>query len=84
MIALYAHKWHYLDNYEPLIRQLETRGIDFEIILISPRNDSYYKHKEKYGDKLIELYYQNKWARFFLPAALYTNISSKYIKGCIF
>ena len=63
-IALYAHKWHYLDNYEPLIDALKSRGIDFDIILIYPRDDSYQKYKIKYGDNLKELYYE-KWGAYF-------------------
>jgi len=63
-IVLYAHKWHYLDNYAPLAQELERRKIDFDALVLWPRNDSYEKYKTKYGSRLIEPYY-TKWGKFF-------------------
>jgi hypothetical protein len=83
-IALYAHKWHCLDNYEPLIEALKNEGIDFDIILIYPRDDAYKKHEDKYGDKLKELYYE-KWGNFFynpryIPIFLRTIVKVLFFK----
>ncbi len=63
-VILYAHKWHYLDNYAPLAQELEKRKIDFDVLVLWPRNDSYAKYKKKYGSRLIEPYC-TKWGKFF-------------------
>lgn len=66
-IILYAHKWHYLDNYDPLIERLYKMGIDFDILVSDYRNDVYKKYIEKYGPRLIELYY-SRWGKFFVSS----------------
>lgn len=64
-IAFFAHKWYYIDAFEPVIEKLKELGFDFDVLIIYPRNDSYVKYKAKYGAKLIEPLYQNKLANFF-------------------
>jgi len=66
-IAFYAHKWHYIDQYEPALMELEARGVDFDIIIIFPRDDAYKRYKNKYGVKLKEPYYEKFGNFFFSP-----------------
>lgn len=64
-IAFFAHKWHSIDFFEPVLDELKKRGIDFDVFIIYPRDDAYQKYSGKYEGKLIEPLQLNGWAKIF-------------------
>jgi hypothetical protein len=58
-ICLLPHNWGYVDNFQPVIDYFIKHGIDYDILIAAPRNDAYFKFKDKYGDKLVEILSEN-------------------------
>lgn len=46
-VCLYAHNWHYIDLYVPLIDELKARGIAHDLLVYFPRTESSQKHLER-------------------------------------
>jgi len=70
-IVFYAHKWHYISYFEPVFAECEKRKINFDILIVYPRDDTYLKYARKYSRNLVEPLYQNRLARtFFNPYSL--------------
>jgi hypothetical protein len=54
-VYFYAHGWHHLLNIEPVIRELERRGVGYKAIMFAPKDDNFGRVEQVFPRENIEV-----------------------------